>query len=88
MKYIIIPILKTIGLLFIVLYAYPVAYCFSLIACAWCGNWKPIITLHHLPFSSSSAHFSPGNPVFYYRTVWHWYIGRKTYMFDLETGGF
>lgn len=93
MKYIIIPILKTLVFLFVVLICYPMMASLTLLICLWEWSWKPCKEALNMPFSSTKGIVDNGETgisietISYYKTVWDWYRGRKTYSYDLETGG-
>lgn len=92
MKYIIIPIFKTLVLLFVVLICYPIFAGLTSIACLWEWSWKPYRDALDMPFSSTESVVSKGDnnisieTISCYKTVWDWYVGKKTIMYDFETG--
>ncbi len=91
MKYLIIPIFKTIVFLFVILICYPMMAALSLLGCLWEWSWKPWKEVLDMPFSSTKALRTDKENnlsievIAYYKTPWDWYRGNKTIIYDLET---
>lgn len=88
------PVLKTLVFILIVLIAYPILGGLVLFVCLWNWSWKPWKEALDMPFSSTQGIVSTGEnnisieTICYYKTVWDWYVGKKTIIYDLETSGF
>lgn len=79
MKYILVPIFKTIALIFILLTLYPLLILgFSLWA-LWQWDVKHFKELKEMEFTSGPTYVFEGETYYIYKTVWDWYFDRKTW---------
>jgi len=72
MKYIIIPILRFLKLVFFLFICYPIMFVFSLFMALWHFDSKYILN------SNNTIWEEDWNGQFYYKTPLDWYFRRKT----------
>lgn len=78
MKYIIVPIYKTVGLIFFLFVMYPLVYGIGFIWVLWHFDIKRMKDVLDGDFSNKDGRWKhTGEKYYAYKTVWDWYLDRK-----------
>lgn len=83
LKFIVLPLLRTLGLNFIIFVWWPVCWCGLVVMMAW--DWRygvsSVRDFLRIPFlGTADVTTEPDEPSYYYRTAFDWYFDKKTFV--------
>lgn len=79
MKYVIVPIVKTVGLILMLLGMYPVMYLVAIFWALWHWNLKKFDEIVEGDFQGPPDFVFKDEKYHTYTTIWDWYLDRKTW---------